>query len=61
MAVEGTRWTKNPRTRRIRKLLDHKKERVKLMRIPSHSGITGNALEEDINDRELYPPQDLFN
>jgi ribonuclease HI len=37
------------------------------MWIPSHSGITenekadkdaNNALEEDINDRELYPSQD---
>jgi hypothetical protein len=26
MAVEGTRWTKNPNTRRIRELLDKKKE-----------------------------------
>jgi hypothetical protein len=42
---------------------------VKLMWIPSHSGITGNeradkaaknALKEDINDRELYPLQDLI-
>jgi ribonuclease HI len=66
MAVEGTRWTKNP----IRELLGQEKGRVKLMWIPSHSGITGNervvefaknALEEAINDRELYPPQDLFN
>jgi ribonuclease HI len=69
MAVEGTRWTKNPKTRRIRELLDQEKGRVKLMWIPSHSGITGNeradeaaknALEEDIKDRELYPPQDLI-
>jgi ribonuclease HI len=46
------------------------KERVKLMWIPSHSGITGNeradeaaknALEDNINDRELYPPLDLIN
>jgi hypothetical protein len=40
------------------------------MWIPSHSEIIGNEradeaeknpLEEDINDRELYPPQDLIN
>jgi hypothetical protein len=40
------------------------------MWIPTHSGITRNkradeaaknALEEVINDRELYPPQDLIN
>jgi ribonuclease HI len=65
MAVEGTRWTKNPKTRRIRELLDQENERVKLMWIPTHSGITRNerpdeaaknALEEVISDRELYPP-----
>jgi ribonuclease HI len=70
MAVEATRWTKNPKTRRIRELLDQEKGRVKLMWIPSHSGVMGNkradeaarnALEEDINNRELYPPRDLFN
>jgi hypothetical protein len=27
MAVEGTRWTKNPKTRRIRELLDQEKGR----------------------------------
>jgi ribonuclease HI len=46
------------------------KGRVKLMWIPSHLGITGNeradetaknALAENINDRDLYPPQDLIN
>jgi ribonuclease HI len=70
MAVEGTRWTKNPKTRRIRQLLDQEKGKVKLMLIPSHSGImenerpdetAKNALEEDINNRELYSPQDLIN
>jgi ribonuclease HI len=43
---------------------------VKLVWIPSHSGITGNeradeaaknALKEDNNDWELYPQQDLIN
>jgi hypothetical protein len=70
MAVESTRCTKNPKKRRIRELFDQEKERVKLMWIPSHSGITRNkradeaaknALEKDINDLELYPPQDLIN
>jgi ribonuclease HI len=70
MSVEGTRWTKNPKTRRIKELLDQEKGRVKLMWIPNHSGITWNertgeatknALDKDINDRELYPPQDLIN
>jgi hypothetical protein len=69
MAVEGTRWTKNSKTRRIRELLDQEKGRVKLMWIPSHSEITRNeradeaaknAVEEDINGRELYPPQELI-
>jgi hypothetical protein len=79
MGVEGTRSTKNPKTRRIRELLDHEKGRVKLMWIPlwpacrsatpltEHPSIhvdtvkAKNNLEEDINDRELYPPQDLTN
>jgi ribonuclease HI len=45
-AVEGTRWTKNPKTRRIKELLDQEKRRVKLMWIPSHSEITGNEKED---------------
>jgi hypothetical protein len=69
MAVERTRWTKNPKTRRIRELLDQEKRRIKLVWIPSRSGVTGsekadeaakNALEEDFNDRELYLPQYLI-
>jgi ribonuclease HI len=50
MAVEGTRWTQNPKTRRIRELLDQEKRRLKLMRIPSHSGITENdSADETVN------------
>jgi hypothetical protein len=60
---------KKPKTRQTREL-DQEKGRVKLMWIPSHSGITRNTwayetaknvLEEDINDLELNPPQDLIN
>jgi ribonuclease HI len=70
MAVEGTRWTKNPKTRQIRELIDQDNGRVKLMWRPSHSRITRNeradrkaknTLEKAINDQELYPPQDLIN
>jgi ribonuclease HI len=42
MSAEGTRWTKTPKTRRIRELLDQEKGKVVLMWIPSHSEITGS-------------------
>jgi ribonuclease HI len=42
MAAEGMRWTKNPKTRRIRELLDQEKGRVELLWIPSHSEIMGS-------------------
>jgi hypothetical protein len=58
------------KTKQKSELLDQEKGGSELMWIPSHSGITGNkradvaaknTLEEDINDRELYPPQNLIN
>jgi ribonuclease HI len=70
MTVEGTRWTKNPKPKRIKELLGQEKGKVQLMWIPSHLGVTGNekadqaaknALEEDINNRKLCSPQALIN
>jgi ribonuclease HI len=69
MAVEGTRWTKILKTKRIKDRLNQEKQRVKLIWIPSHSEIKGNekadegaksVLEEDINDQELYSPQNVY-
>jgi ribonuclease HI len=51
MADESTRWTKNPKTRQIRELLDQEKGKVELMWIPSHSGITGNVRIEGAKNR----------
>jgi hypothetical protein len=53
MAVEGTRWTENPKMRRIRELLDQEKERVKLM----DTEPLRNHGEEDINDQETTSPR----
>jgi ribonuclease HI len=47
LAVKGTKWTKNPKTRRIRELLDQEKGRVKLMWIPSHSGHNERVMLEN--------------
>jgi hypothetical protein len=68
MAVEGTRWAKTPKTRRIRELLDQEKGRVKLMWILSHSGITRtervdeaakNALEECYTENSWTPAKSI--
>jgi ribonuclease HI len=64
----STMWQLKVRDGQKTQRRERKQGNVKLMWIPSHSGITGNknadeaaknALEENINDRELYPPQDL--
>jgi ribonuclease HI len=47
MAVEGTRWTKNPKTSQLMEPFEQEKGRVKLMWIPSHLGITGNERAEE--------------
>jgi ribonuclease HI len=47
IAVEGTPWTKNPKMRRMKKLLHQEKGLVKLMWISSNSGITRNKKADE--------------
>jgi ribonuclease HI len=67
--ASGNRWTRNPKTRTIRKLVDNSVNRISLIWVTSHAGISGNeaadqaandALTEEIDNRETYPPQDLI-
>jgi ribonuclease HI len=67
LAVSGNRWTRNPKIRTIRKLIDNSGYQISLIWVPSHAGISGNeaadqaakdALTEKIDNRETYPPQD---
>jgi ribonuclease HI len=65
LTASGNRWTRNPNTRNIRKLIDDSGNQISLIWVPSHAGITGNeaakdALTEEIYNRESYPPQDLI-
>jgi hypothetical protein len=68
MTPSGNNHTTNPKTRRIRQLMDKRKENVALCWVPGHAGRTGNkeadeeakqALEESIPNDEKYPPEDL--
>jgi ribonuclease HI len=70
--LEGNGDTKNPKTRKLRQLLDEEGEKVSLVWVPGHKDITWNkmadietrtALALDvvivIHPTETYPPQDL--
>jgi ribonuclease HI len=65
MATSGNNPTKNPKTRKIRQLMDKRKANVTLCWMSEHAGITGNeqvdekALDESIPNYEKYPPEDL--
>jgi hypothetical protein len=68
MAASGNNHTKNSKTRKIRQLMDKRKENVTLGWVPGHAGVTWNeevdeevkqALEESISNDEKYPPEDL--
>jgi ribonuclease HI len=62
IATEGSRTAQNPKTRRFREQLDQTNGSIKLIWIPSYSGITGNetvdeaakkSLEQEISENEL--------
>jgi ribonuclease HI len=42
LATSGNRWTRNPKTRNIRRLLNKSRNHIKLIWVPSHVGIGGN-------------------
>jgi ribonuclease HI len=69
LAASGNKWTRNPKTRNFRRLLDNSRNHIKLIWVPSHVGIGRNeaadqaakdALNEEIGNQEPYPPQDLM-
>jgi hypothetical protein len=58
LAVSGNRWTRNPKTRTIRKLIDNSGNQISLIWAADQAA--KNALTEKIDNRETYPPQDLI-
>jgi hypothetical protein len=68
IAASGNNHTKNPKTRKIRQLMDKRKGNVTLCWVPGHARITENeeadkeakrAFEESIPNDKKYPPEDL--
>jgi ribonuclease HI len=68
MTASGNNHTKNPKIRKIRQLMDKRKDNVTLCWVQEHAGITANkeadeetirVLENSIPSDEKYPPEDL--
>jgi ribonuclease HI len=53
MAASGNNHTKNPKTRKIRPLMDKQKGGVTLCWVPGHAGITGNEEADEEAKRAL--------
>jgi ribonuclease HI len=69
-AIQGNNHTRNPKTKKLREMIDRLKKRITLLWVPGHMSIPGNekadeeakaALEDDLNQNEEYPPKDLEN
>jgi ribonuclease HI len=50
LAASGNRWTQNPKTRNIRRLIYESRNHIKLIWVPSHTGIGGNEVAEALNE-----------
>jgi ribonuclease HI len=68
MATSGNNHMKNPKTRKIRQLMDKRKGNITRCCVPEHTGKTENkeadekskrAVEKSISNDEKYPPEDL--
>jgi hypothetical protein len=69
LPASENRWTWNPNTKNIRRLIDEPRNHIKLIWVPSHVGIVENeaadqavkgALKEEIDNQEPFSPKDLM-
>jgi ribonuclease HI len=67
-AINGNNHTKNPKTIKLREMIDRNKKQITLVWVPGHIGIPGNeqaddeakaALDDDIQQNEEYPQKHL--
>jgi ribonuclease HI len=69
-AIKRNNHTKNPKTIKLREMMDRLKKQITFLWIPGHMGIPGNeqadektkaALDDDLEQNEEYPPKELEN
>jgi ribonuclease HI len=67
-AINGNNHTKNPKTIKLREMMDRNRKQIALLWVPGHMGIPGNeqadeeakaAMDDDIQQNEEYPSKDL--
>jgi hypothetical protein len=57
LAASDKKVTKNPKTRKIRKLLEQKGDKITLLWVPSHAGIPGNEKVDSAAKEALDEPK----